>query len=996
MMKRYHVPSIVALFFLFHSLLIAGTTGKISGRITDSKSKEGIPSAIVKVVGTNLGAATDIDGNYVIANIPPGTYSVTISYVGYQPVRVNDVGVSVDFTYTLNVDMKETSVELNEFVVEGERNPLIRQDQTNPVVAITSENIQSLPVTSVSEIVGLQAGVVVDDNGGLHVRGGRSNEISYTLNGISVNDPYNNQSSIGVATNAVQEVSVSTGTFNAEYGNALSGVVNYVTKEGGKNFSGSIRELTGDYYSTHEDVYPHLKAFQPFNTSRTEATLGGPTFLDDLTFYASGVYARNNGYLYGNRIYNPTDMFITRDEFTKKYPVLDGNGDPFPDPNNPGYPLYFSDPRYNSNNLSPYYFNPIGNKVGYTDYGAVQLPDNVDMVGLPSGDSALVPLNTSQSFNIQGNLTYHITSTIKLKYEAVFDKGQSQSPYYYSYRFNPDGRPTSYSNGLVQELDWTHTLNSATFYTVKLSSTVSEGKTYTYSDINDPRYLPGFYQTTLPIVGFYTGGTYLGRTWRKTTTYGAKVDLQTQLFGDHEVKVGGELRMHTVQREDYDLQFYAVNDPSHATIFDFQQVYSSGYKYAAKIPDVANGYVSYTKKPKQLSLYVQDKIELEKSLILNAGLRYEYFDPDSKYNPNISAALAARDETFLVKDLTAASAKTTLSPRLSIAYPITDQGVIRFSYGHFYQIGNLGDSRSDTYPTALYTNSSFSTAGTEPKFGNANVKPQRSIQYEIGLQQGFTPDLRLEVVGFYKDVKDYIFSQLVLTAKGDLKYFLLTNLDYANSRGLTISLFQRRAPGSIFSASLDYTFAIAEGNRTSPREDFFFNEAAGKTTETFLVPLSFDRRHVLNATINLSQSKNYVFSTIIRLQSGTPYTPGIPASLSTQLSQFIQNSATKPFQWRVDLKAEKFFEIGSLTYSLYAQVDNLFDRENQTSVYSNSGLALYNANQVADPTQFQEIMNRINRGDPGLIPESAVTNYYINPSNISSPRLIRFGFSIMF
>jgi len=983
MMKRSFASLLVVLFFLVHMNLVAGTTGKVAGKITDSKTKDGIPSAIVTVVGTSLGAATDFEGNYVIINVPPGTYSVSVSYVGYQPVRINDVGVNVDYTTRLNMELKESTVELNEIIVKGERTPLIRQDQTNPVVAVTAENIQVLPVTSVSEVIGLQAGVVVDDDGALHVRGGRSNEISFTLNGISINNPYNNLSSIGVATNAVQEVTVSTGTFSAEYGNALSGVVNYVTKEGGSNLSGSVRALTGDYYSTDEAVFPHLKAYRPFNVGRLEGTFGGSTPIEDLKFYLSGVYARSNGYLYSNRIYNPTDMYVTRDEFTKRIPYLDSLGNIYYDPNNPGYPFYADDPRLGSNG-APYYFNPLGRALTYRSYGSFQGPV-IDNVGKPSGDSALVPLSTSMSYNIQGNISYRLSSTMKLKYEFVNENGESKSASR-AYWYNPDGRPTTYSNSLLHSLDLTHTLSNSMFYTAKLSYTENNVQVYTYKDINDPRYLPDFYQTSLPIVGFLTGGTSLGRTFRTTTTMGAKFDLQAQLFEVHELKAGGEFRQFDIDNESYSLEFYDVNNPSRV-ISDFQNIYSDSLVYAARVPNVASGYVQYKKSPVQFSAYVQDKIELEKSMIMNVGLRYEYFDPAAKYNPELSSAIAARDTVFLTRDLKPASPKHMLSPRFSIAYPITDQGTIRFSYGHFYQLGNL---------SSLYSNSNFSTAGSQPAFGNADVKPQRSVQYELGLQQGLTPDVRLEIVGFYKDVRDYIFSQLVIAAKGDIKYNVLTNLSYSNVRGLTISLFQRRAPGSLFSSAIDYTFSIAEGNRTEPVEDFFYSEASGKAAETFLVPLDYDRRHVLNTTLSLSDPDNFNASTIIRLQSGTPYTPSIPANLSTQLSNFIQNSAVKPFNWSVDFKVEKYFVMDGLKYSIFVQVDNLFDTRNESSVYSNSGKALYNANTVANPSEFQLIRNRLNRGDVGLIPASAVDNYYVNPLNVSAPRLVRFGISMLF
>ena len=85
------------------------------------------------------------------------------------------------------------------------------------------------------------------------------------------------------------------------------------------------------------------------------------------------------------------------------------------------------------------------------------------------------------------------------------------------------------------------------------------------------------------------------------------------------------------------------------------------------------------------------------------------------------------------------------------------------------------------------------------------------------------------------------------------------------------------------------------------------------------------------------------------MNSGSPYTPTIPASLSLQQTYFIQNSALKPFQWSVGLKVEKYFKYYEYNCSLLLQIDNLFDIENEIDVYSNSGKALYNANQIANP-----------------------------------------------
>jgi len=400
---------------------------------------------------------------------------------------------------------------------------------------------------------------------------------------------------------------------------------------------------------------------------------------------------------------------------------------------------------------------------------------------------------------------------------------------------------------------------------------------------------------------------------------------------------------------------------------------------------VEGGYVAYERKPLQLAAYVQDKIELFKSIILNLGLRYEYFDPAAQYNPSLSAELSQQDSILLTDSLTDASVKHMVSPRISVSYPITDQGTIRFSYGHFYQVGSLA---------SLYRNPNFrAPSGTNPTFGNPDVNPQKSIQYELGLQQGLTEDLKVEITGYYKDVSDYIYSQRVITARGDKQYNVLTNLSYANTRGISIALLKRRSVDDLLSATLDYTFQVAEGNRTLPEDEIYYNEQQGKLSETYLVPLDFDRSHTLTSSIALTQPDDWAVSVIAFLRTGTPYTPEFPSNVVP--ISFTQNSDQQPVQWNVDLKVEKFFKFGSFDLSLFIQVDNLFDTENELYVYANSGRALYNIDQTLRPELLADVRSRIVRGDPGMIPISGVDNYYANPGNISTPRLIRIGASIV-
>jgi outer membrane receptor for ferrienterochelin and colicin len=926
--------------------LFAGSTGKISGVVRDARTKELLPGVTVVVQGTHLGASSDASGRYVILNVPPGRINVNASFIGYRRFELNDLRVSVDFTTPLDIELTEGSIELDAVVVQAERSPLIRQDLTNTVASISSESIEALPVTDISEIIGLQAGITVDDDGTIHIRGGLGNEIAYTLNGISINNPYGNTRSVGIATNAVREVSVSSGTFSAEYGNALSGVVNYVTRDGGPAWSGSLKQFFGDHVSGHKDLFFNIDKLNPTNVNRTEATLSGPLLGTDLTLFASGVYNWNGGYLYGQQIYLPTDSYLSRE----------------------GFPA--GDPRRGSPS-APYYFGPLAH-------------DTTDRRGLPGGDGSVVPLNWSRSYNIQGNLSWRITPEMKLKYELVYNFGESPDVDPFAVRYKPDGIALSRNEGILHSLEFAHSPNERMFYTIKGSMTTDKVHSWAYDSPDDPRYLPSFYLRTFPNTRFLTGGVDPDRFSQKTVTWAGKFDLVAQLFNSHEVKFGLEVRSHRLTVESYTLQFMDPNSPS--TDPSFSNALSGKYTFRPSLPTTIGGYTYYERKPLQMAAYIQDKIELFKSIILNLGVRYEYFDPSAKYNPGISSELSLQDTIFLQKNLEDASIKHMVSPRLAISYPITDQGTIRFSYGHFYQIGSL---------SSLYSNPNFrAPQGTTPSFGNANVNPQKSMQYELSMQQGLTEDLRLEITGYYKDVRDYIYPQQVITARGDKQYYVLTNLSYANTRGITVSLLKRRSADDLLSATLDYTYQVAEGNRTLPTDEIFFNEQAGRLSETYLVPLGFDRSHTITSTVALNQPNDWSVSMIGYVRTGTPYTPAFPSGVVPVT--FTQNSDRQPMQWNVDLKIEKFFKFESLDYSVFLQVDNLFDTENELFVYANSGRALYNISQTLQPELLADLRNRIVRGDPGLIPLNGVDTYYANPGNISSPRLIRVGASITF
>ena len=257
-------------------IAIAGTTGKIAGKITDRITNEPLVGANVVLVGTTLGASVGVDGSYVILNIPPGTYTVRVTMIGYTSKAINGSRVIVDQTTTLDATLDVASVLMGEVVIQADR-PMIQKDMTSTSYIVTSEQMQVLPVRNFIEVLNMQAGVVASGNT-LYVRGGRGNEVAFLIDGMYVNDPVMGGLATQISNEAISELNFLSGTFNAEYGNALSGVVNIITREGGKSFTGNIEGRTSEF-----GIAPYNK----YREDRMDVTLSGPVF-GDVSFFVTG------------------------------------------------------------------------------------------------------------------------------------------------------------------------------------------------------------------------------------------------------------------------------------------------------------------------------------------------------------------------------------------------------------------------------------------------------------------------------------------------------------------------------------------------------------------------------------------------------------------------------------------------------------------------------------------------------------------------------------
>src|ERR1035437_4284935 len=245
-MKKENWPIAFTVIFLVSNLVFAQNTGKIAGKVTDSKSGEPVPGVNVVIQGTYLGGATDSKGELIIVNVPPGDYNVGASFIGYSNTLTTNVKVSAGYTTKLDVQISQSIISTNEIVVVAKA-PMVIKDKTSTESKISADEIKTLPLQNLEQLITQQAGVSKDALGGIHIRGGRSSEISYLVNGVSITDDFDRTQALTIETESVQELQVISGTFNAEYGNAMSGVVNIITKSGGNKNNVNLESGTGKW-----------------------------------------------------------------------------------------------------------------------------------------------------------------------------------------------------------------------------------------------------------------------------------------------------------------------------------------------------------------------------------------------------------------------------------------------------------------------------------------------------------------------------------------------------------------------------------------------------------------------------------------------------------------------------------------------------------------------------------------------------------------------------
>ena len=939
--------ALLVVFAAFLPISSASGQGKIAGTVTDAETGDPLPGVNVLVESTQQGTATNADGDYVILNVRPGTYTLQFSFIGYGTKSVQDVQVETGRTTRIDATMSSAVIEGEEVVVQAER-PLVRKDLTASRQSVSAEDIEALPVESFLGVLTTQAGVTQGPEGTIHIRGGRSNEVSYRVDGLSVGNPFEtNGLASTVPKDAIAEMTVISGAFNAEYGKAMSGIVNIVTKEGGENFEGSLTAYGGDTFTSHGDIFNTPNGINA-NNYTLEGTLSGPLYVDGLTFFASGRRAVDNGHIFGIRQHAPSDSA--------------------------------------NFNASPFYYEFQGTPwFEFVDEDATQEQGRLVFSELPDSLNERVPMNDSEGYNALGKLTYRPFSGARLNYSFLAD-GSERSDFDFDYLFNPDGTGDARTWSTNHSLRWTHTIGDRTFYEVSAALAHNSYRFYLHEDPTDEDYVKDLTGNGISGNGFvlgFPGNNYLfggddkEHIYEDSRSIRGSFDLTRQFGTTHEAKAGLDVQWHQLNRENFFVLFDGDRyqsptvDSLSTSVHDKYgcKDYISQYLSGARLQE----YEQYldnceSQNVLELSAYGQDKIEFD-NFIINAGLRYEYFQPNGQYIPDLldpQGSLATADPTHL------------LLPRLGVSFPITARGIIHFSYGHFAQMPTLRN---------MYRNPEFEfPVGQVPTFGNTNLRPERTVQYEVGLQQQLGQVLAFDITGYFKDIRDYLAPQLVQysTIAGQNQYVIYRNKDYASVRGITFSLTKRRAPNGLLSANVNYTFQMAEGNNDDANA-FFYNFLSDRETEFEVVPLDFDQRHVVSTTVTISESNDWGISLIGQFESGYPYSP----LLFDQNIDQLPNSGRKPNQIDLDARLFKTFDFGDVQLRAFAKVFNVLDRLNQRFVFDDTGSALYSLKEQRN----LHASWRPYYGMPGI---HTLEEWDTRPQYFSAPRSIRLGLTFAF
>lgn len=969
--------------------MLAGTKGTLRGKVT-MKGEPAFPVTVF-IDGTNLGANTKLDGSYLITNIDAGTYTVTAKGVEYNDTKVANVVIRADKTTTIDIAMR-TDIESETVTIVAQK--IVDNEQIGSMTEITNEEMQRVPVSNNFAMLNLSRGVQ-QTGAGFQIRGSRSNESLVQLDGRDIGDQFTGDlggagsayfpQSSALATSSMQVIQ---GGQSAEYGNNMGGVVNTVSKVGNTEFYEGFISYRTDapfLFGSQDNGLsivrdgnklgfvdtPDGKQLQGANSNRIEAGFGGPLpFLERSTFYVStnNLFEefRSNSF----EIYDPAGNNLGQ---------LEGN-------------------QSWVKNITPRM------RFGITDALEIRVGATYGMTNLESNTQAWYYAQ-SEGLNPDGSLNgvpewlakQNVTNTIftdawvRINYlidnSQYFDItiGASSNDTYSGRRADPTNPDPGYFSGfeILEPVDNVNIVQGEVFDVGERTPIGTDGGPnrlidfYELSEKTNQVYSDGLINGTLPAVNPISG--YIegpGNTSSTDNPYGLPnrfIEHGSQGFsfrdGDyyeikgnytnffetdsfrHNLKAGFEFRYNVMHRLN-------VSSPWTAnSAFDMYTDQWGGNIYIGPQPidqdlgifaDVSDD-LEKPFNPYRLAAYVQDQISYM-GIIFTPGLRFDLFDPQSKYRTYSEQPLRFRSIVYLdsTEHFQDAAAKTMISPRINIAYPLTDASNISLNYGVYYQMPQLvwmydGFNRAD-----------LNQAGGSPLVGNPNLEPQRTNTFEVSYNNQLTRDFAFTATTYYKDIYNQLGIVFIPATPTPVEQTEIA--EYGVNQGLELEI--RKLPiDDILGLRINYTFASIRGtsdgitsNRGKER-DIYTQEFPFPQSD---YPLARDVRHRVNAIIDFvwGDEEGPTIAGIPILENSSINFTGIYSSGSPYTRTDVDgqpigeiNAERNPDFWTVNSRIQKgimlkdlFGEaMGNSLMNVYVDITNLLDRNAPIAFNSATG-----------------------------------------------------------
>jgi len=795
------VFTVSILFILLTASNIFSQSGKISGYVKDAASGEALVGVNVLIEGTNMGAATNLEGYYVILNVRPGTYSIRASMIGYATQTITNLTVSIDLTTEADFNLSDQTITTEEVVVVAQV-PIVQKDVSSSQVNLNIQDIENLPVVSISSVISLQAGIQSGADGPI-IRGGGADETAFMVNGLTLRDERNNTPYTGISFTSIEDVQIQTGGFNAEYGNIRSGIVNAVTKEGYKDrYTFSLYSRYSPPAQKHFGASPNdpnsywIRPYLDPSVSWTGTQNGAwSEFLQDQYPEFEGWNAISQQTLSDNDPYNDLSPQAAQQLFLWQHrKVLDIR--------DPDYSLdmtlagpvpggeYLGDLRFAASfrKTRNYYVIPLS-RDSYDDWsGHLKLTSNINPQ-MKLSIEGLYGIEEGTNDNNAGDPgVFQSASGIA----DVLDRVSYINARIFATDYWAPSEITRYMAGGK----FTHVLSPSSFYEVTVSRFSSEYSTNPgrLRDTTMIFTLGSGYRVDEAPFGYWpapsTGinGIRMGvgfsnsRDSSRISVYNARADYVSQFDKNNQFKAGLEF-------------VYSDNNVNYASVDEF-------------LPSGRSQSVWHT-YPVRGAAYLQDKLEFE-GMIANLGLRLDYAHAGGDWYvfDNFTRAFTAENQfgldtltqgdSYLGVSKNDTEKKFTLSPRLGVAFPISDNSKLFFNYGHFRQLPD---------PNNLYLLRRFSDTRQVARIADPNLPLPLTVAYELGYEQNILDQYLIRLAGYYKDIS--LQPKLVSYTSRDSKvdYTISEATSYEDIRGFEIQVTKNR--GMWVQGFINYTYMVS-------------------------------------------------------------------------------------------------------------------------------------------------------------------------------------------